>query len=153
LFRPIPRLLARGGAALVLTLALAACASGSASSAPAAAPTAAPTTAAPGTAAPTAAPTTPSAAPSTAGGGGTATAVSIKDFSFDPAAISAKVGQEITWTNAGNATHTVTFETGGVDSGSLSKGETFKHTFDAAGAFAYKCSFHSQMQGTVTVAP
>ncbi len=47
--------------------------------------------------------------------------------------LTAKVGQEITWTNTGNVAHTVTFDTGGVDSGSLRAGATFKHTFDAAG--------------------
>ena len=77
--------------------------------------------------------------------------MAIKDFSFDPASLTAKVGQEITWTNQGNAAHTVTFDTGGVDSGSLSAGATFKHTFDAAGTFTYHCKFHSSMQGTVTV--
>lgn len=148
--RPIIRLLALVGAALALTLALAACSSSAATSAP----TTAPATAAPTTAPATAAPTTASVAPSTAGGGGSAGAtVSIKDFSFDPATLTAKVGQEITWTNTGSAAHTVTFDTGGVDSGSLSAGATFKHTFDAAGTLTYHCAIHSSMKGTVTVAP
>jgi plastocyanin len=138
LIRPTTGLLAHVGATLVLTLALAACASASG-------------TAGTATSAPTAAPPAASAAPSTAGGGSTGTTVSIKDFSFDPAGLTAKVGQEITWTNTGSATHTVTFDAGGVDSGSLSAGSTFKHTFDTAGTFTYHCSFHSAMQSTVTV--
>lgn len=145
MFRPTIRLLALIGAALVLTIALAACASSTAPSAPAAtsAPTAAPASAAP---------TTASAAPSTAGGGGsTGTAVSIKDFAFDPDALTAKVGQEVTWTNTGVAVHTVTFDSGGIESGNLSAGGTFKHTFDAAGTFSYHCTIHSIMLGTITV--
>lgn len=143
--RPINRLLALVGATLALTLALAACSSSAASSAP---------TNAPATAAPTTAPTTASAAPSTGGGGGSAGAsVTIKDFKFDPATLTAKVGQEVTWTNSDSAAHTVTVDTGGVDSGSLSPGATFKHTFDAAGTFPYHCAIHSSMKGTVTVAP
>ena len=146
MFRSTTRLLALVGAALALTIALVACSSSSASSAPAAttAPTVAPASAAP---------TTASAAPSTAGGGATGTAVSIIDFAFDPAALTAKVGQEVTWTNSGAAPHTVTFDTGGIDSGNLSPGGTFKHTFDAAGTFSYHCNIHSIMKATVTVSP
>jgi plastocyanin len=148
LTRPTIRLVALVGAALALTLALAACASSAPTSTPPA------VTSAPTSAPVSAAPTTASVAPSTAGGGGsTGAAVSIKDFSFDPATLTAKVGQEVTWTNTGSAAHTVTFDTGGVDSGSLSAGATFKHTFDAAGTFTYHCSIHSSMKGTVTVAP
>ncbi len=144
--------LARVGATFVLTIVLGACASATGTiSQSAVAPTAAPTTA-PTTAASAEASVAPSAMPSTAGGGG-GTAVTIKDFSFDPATLIAKVGQEVTWTNTGSAAHTVTFDTGGVDSGSLSAGGTFKHTFDAAGTFTYHCNFHSSMKGTVTVAP
>lgn len=122
-----------GGLFLVIALLVAACSSGSATTAPTSAPAAATT------------------APSAGGGGAGGSAVAIKDFSFDPVTLTAKVGQEITWTNQGNAAHTVTFDTGGIDSGSLSSGATFKHTFDAAGTFTYHCSFHSSMQGTVTV--
>jgi plastocyanin len=126
-----------GGLILSLALIAAACSSGGATSAPSSAPT-------------TAASTSASAAPS--GGGGTAAAsVSIKDFSFAPADLTARVGQEITWTNTGNVSHTVTFDSGGADSGSLSAGATFSHTFDAPGTFTYHCSIHSSMQATITV--
>ena len=131
------------GLGLVLGAALivAGCSSSAATGAPTSAPTNAPAASTPASAAP------PSAAP----GGATASAVSIIDFGFEPATLTAKAGQEITWTNTGNAAHTVTFDSGGVDSGSLSAGATFKHTFDAAGTFTYHCNFHSSMKGTVTV--
>ncbi|MDP9483715.1 MAG: cupredoxin domain-containing protein [Chloroflexota bacterium] len=138
MIRSTTRLLALAGTALALTVALTACSS-TASSTPTAAP-----------AAPTAAPASVAASPA-GGGGATGTAVSIVDFAFDPKGLAAKTGQELTWTNTGSAAHTVTFDTGGVDSGSLSAGATFKHTFDAAGSFTYHCNFHSSMQGTVTV--
>jgi plastocyanin len=125
-----------GGLFLVVALLAAACSSGSATTAPTAAP-------------PTQAPAT--TAPSSGGGGAAGSAVTIKDFSFDPATLTAKVGQEITWTNQGNASHTVTFDSGGVDSGTLASGKTFKHTFAAAGSFTYHCNFHSSMTGTITV--
>jgi plastocyanin len=124
-----------GGVFLAIALLVAACSSGSATTAPTSAPTSQAT-----------------AAPSSGGGGGAAgSAVAVKDFSFDPATLTARVGQEITWTNEGNATHSVTFDAGGIDSGSLTSGQTFKQTFDAAGSFTYHCKFHSSMQGTITV--
>ena len=125
------------GLTLVLALFIAACSSSGATSAPSVAPASAP----------------PSAAPASAGpGGATGNAVAIEDFKFTPAALTAKAGQEITWTNNGAVPHTVTFD-GGPDSGTLAAGATFKHTFAAAGSFSYKCNFHSSMTGTVTVTP
>jgi plastocyanin len=123
------------GLTLVVALFIAACSSSGATSAPSVAPATTPASAA------------PASAPA---GGATGNAVSIEDFKFTPAALTAKVGQEITWTNKGSASHTVTFD-GGPDSGTLAAGETFKNTFAAAGTFNYKCNFHSQMTGTVTV--
>lgn len=93
-------------------------------------------------------------APSAAGGGGaTGDAVAIKDFSFDPAELTVKVGQKVTWTNQGDASHTVTFDTGGVGSDTLKSGATFDHVFDAAGSFPYHCNFHSSMKGVIVVGP
>jgi len=136
--RPLSSRLAGAGLVVAVAMLLAACSSSAAT------PTAT-------TAPPSAAPTTAPAAPSS--GGTTGTAVSIKDFSFEPADLTAKVGQEITWTNTGNAAHTVSFNTGSVDSGSMSSGATFKHTFDTPGSYSYHCNFHSNMQGTITITP
>jgi len=131
--------LSRAGALLlVVMLVVAACSSSAATTAPTTAP---------------ASQAAPSAAASPAGGGGASgNAVSIIDFGFTPQSLTAKIGQEITWTNTGNAAHTVTFDSGGIDSsGTLAAGATFKHTFDAAGTFTYHCSIHSSMTGTITV--
>lgn len=135
--RPLPARALGAGLILGLVLIVAACSSSGATIVPSAAP-------------PTQAPASASVAPS-AGGGTAGTAVSIKDFSFEPADLTAKVGQEISWTNTGNVAHTVSFNTGSVDSGSLSAGATFKHTFDAPGTFTYHCNFHSSMEATITV--
>jgi plastocyanin len=123
------------GLTLVVALFIAACSSSGSTSAPSVAPASAPASAAPASAEP---------------GGATGSAVSIEDFKFNPATLTAKAGQEITWTNTGDASHTVTFD-GGPDSGTLTAGVTFKNAFAAAGTFNYKCNFHSQMTGTVTV--
>jgi len=123
-------------ASLLACVALAAC-SGSAAS-PSAAPTAEASAA-------------PSEAPSAPGGGADASAVTIKGFAFAPVDLKVKTGTTVTWTNEDSASHTVTFE-GGLDSGSFGQGGTYERTFDAPGAFAYKCSIHPSMKGTVTVA-
>jgi plastocyanin len=80
------------------------------------------------------------------------TGVTIKDFKFGPASSSVNVGDTITWTNQDVAPHTATASDGSFDTGSLSKGKSGSHTFTKAGTFAYICSIHPSMKGTVTVA-
>ena len=61
------------------------------------------------------------------------------------------VGTTVTWVNDDGATHTVTADGGAFDSGSLANGATFQFTFDQVGDFAYHCSIHTTMQGTISV--
>jgi plastocyanin len=120
-----------------IILVIAAC-SGSSTTAPSAPPSSAPSPSA-------------SAAPSGAPSGATGDAVSIAGFSFKPGAITVAVGTTVTWTNDDSTGHTVTADDGSFDSRSLAKGATFTQTFTTAGTFAYHCSIHSSMTGTVTV--
>lgn len=94
---------------------------------------------------------TPSSAPSAAASNVGGNAVSIASFSFQPAAITVSVGTTVTWTNNDSASHTVTADDGSFKSGTLATGATFSQTFATAGTFAYHCSIHSSMKGTVTV--
>jgi plastocyanin len=98
-----------------------------------------------GTAAATVAPT------STPGAAAKSASVAIKDFEFTPATVTIAVGGTVTWTNNGPSTHTVTADDGSFDSGNLSQGKTFSHTFQTAGTFAYHCSIHPFMTATVIV--
>lgn len=80
--------------------------------------------------------------------------VAIQNFSFSPPAITVKVGATVTWTNKDSTSHTVTADSGAADafdSGTLATSQTYTHTFKKAGTFAYHCTFHSDMHGTVTV--
>jgi plastocyanin len=77
--------------------------------------------------------------------------VTIKDFKYAPASISVSVGDSITWTNQDIAPHTATASDGSFDTGSLSKGKSGTVTLSKAGTFAYICSIHPSMKGTVTV--
>lgn len=120
--------------AVAVMLAIAACSS---SSTPA---TSAPASVAPSAAGPS------DAAPAVIG-----SAVSIANFSFEPATITVPVGTTVTWTNNDAANHTVTADDGSFKSESLGSGATFSQTFATAGTFAYHCAIHSTMKGTVVV--
>jgi plastocyanin len=79
--------------------------------------------------------------------------------SYQPSPIKIKVGDTITWTNDDSiAPHTVTegnpsssMSGAGFDSGLLSQGQTFKHTFNKVGVVEYFCSLHPTMVGKVSV--
>jgi plastocyanin len=80
------------------------------------------------------------------------TGVTIKDFKFGPASSSVQVGDTITWTNQDIAPHTATASDGSFNTGTINKGKSGSHTFTKAGTFAYICSIHPSMHGTVVVA-
>ena len=50
-------------------------------------------------------------------------------------------------------THNITADDGGFTSGNLVPGGTFERTYTVAGSYAYHCSIHPTMKGTVTVTP
>jgi plastocyanin len=77
--------------------------------------------------------------------------VTIRDFAFSPQLLEVRVGTTVTWTNEDSAQHTVTFRTGMADSGLLSEGQTYQCTFMTLGIFAYYCTVHPHMTGTVRV--
>ena len=90
-------------------------------------------------------PATPLAAP-----GGEA--VHISDFAFAPQVITVRVGTRVTWTNLQPAIeHTVTADHGSFGSDPLTTGSAFSHVFTIAGTYAYHCSIHPDMTGTVNV--
>ena len=107
------------------------------------------TTVAPGaTATKSAATATPGSTPSTAP---KSASVTIKDFEFTPATVTITVGGTVKWTNDGPSAHTVSADDGSFDSGDLSQGKTFSHTFQSAGTFAYHCGIHPFMKASVVV--
>lgn len=136
--------------AFILVALLAACA---ADPAPATTtPTAPPSTAAPAAPATTVAPVTTVAAPDTTGApaDGPAARISISDFSFGPA-VTVSVGDTVEVTNNDAVPHTWTSTDGVFNSGSLESGARFSFTFEESGEYAFVCSIHPTMTGTVTV--
>ncbi|HEY3239722.1 MAG TPA: plastocyanin/azurin family copper-binding protein, partial [Acidimicrobiia bacterium] len=80
--------------------------------------------------------------------------VDVDDYAFSPAQVRIEPGDQVRWTNVGGQTHTVTSDHPAAedfDSGRLSKGEEYTHTFDTAGTFPYHCEVHSSMTGVVQV--
>ena len=78
--------------------------------------------------------------------------VSIENFSFSPASISVSAGDTVVWTNNDSVAHTVTSTDGAFDTGDIAPGASASVTFDNAGTFAYICSIHPSMTGSVDVA-
>jgi|GEM_PF-6331811 len=79
--------------------------------------------------------------------------VSAIDLDFAPRTVTVHPGDTVVWTNAGAIPHTVTSAAAGFDSGLLVPGQTFAFTFTSAGTFAYVCTLHPGMAGTVVVVP
>jgi plastocyanin len=77
--------------------------------------------------------------------------VAIVNFHFTPTPITVQVGQTVTWTNEGFVSHTVTAVSGEFDSGTIRGGGHYSMTFSKPGTFAYKCTIHPQMRGSVIV--
>ena len=83
-----------------------------------------------------------------------AAAVTMQNISFSPSSSQVKVGETVTWTNDDSVGHDVTADDGSFKSGpagGMKQGDTFEHKFDKAGTFAYKCTVHPNMTGTVQV--
>ncbi len=87
-----------------------------------------------------------------AGAAGAGAQVEIKGFAFNPASVTIKVGETVTWTNSDSVTHTIVADNGDfAKSGDLAQGATYTATFDKAGTFAYHCGVHPNMKATITV--
>ena len=83
---------------------------------------------------------------------GNTTAIAISNSAFATTSVTIKVGDTVTWTNQDSIAHTVTSTDGGpLNSGNLAKSATYSYTFTKAGTYAYQCSYHPYMTGTVTV--
>ena len=101
------------------------------------------------------------AAPSTSTGASTGTSsssaagsvvkVEMKNIMFNPATVTAKVGQTVEWTNNDGVPHTVTAKTDGIDSSPINPGATFKFKVTKAGTINYACTIHPGQKGTLKV--
>ena len=98
-----------------------------------------------------AAATTSMAMPTTAAAATGGTTIDVKNFSFNPMSLTVKVGTKVTWKFDDAAAHTVKASDGSFSSPALSGGKTYSYTFTKAGTFAYICSIHQYMTGSIIV--
>jgi plastocyanin len=82
------------------------------------------------------------------GGGGSSNSIAVGDNFFNPGSTTVAVGTTVTWTFGTGTTHNVTFSDQG--SGDKNSG-SYSRTFNTAGTYAYSCTIHPGMNGTVVV--
>jgi plastocyanin len=76
--------------------------------------------------------------------------ITIDNFTFQPAALTVKVGTTVTWTNHDDIPHTVV-SPGKFRSKAMDTDDKFSFTFTTAGDYTYFCSLHPHMTGTIKV--
>ncbi len=90
-------------------------------------------------------------APAPSGEAVRAAKVKIVDFAYSPDPVRVQVGGKVIWQNEDPESHTATAEDGSFDTGTIDEGKLKSETFKKAGTYAYVCSIHPQMHGTVEV--
>lgn len=74
--------------------------------------------------------------------------VGVRDYQFEPASLTVEAGATVTWVWEGRAPHDVVGQ--GFESPDQSSG-TFRHTFEQPGTYAYECTIHPGMEGSIVV--
>lgn len=77
--------------------------------------------------------------------------VEIEDFAYNRDPVKIEEGGKVIWTNRDSAPHTATAEDGSFDTGTIEEGKLKSETFKEPGTYAYVCSIHPDMHGTVEV--
>jgi len=92
--------------------------------------------------------TSPAFAADTAGN---TAAVKIDNFTFNPPVLTIRAGTTVTFTNNDDFPHTVVAKDRTFRSKTLDTDDAFTFTFTTPGSFAYFCSLHPHMTGTIVV--
>ena len=79
-----------------------------------------------------------------------ANTIRIKNFAFNPANITVKVGSTVRWVNQDSVPHRIMF-TDGTYSQVLAAMDSWSRKIDLAGTYDYVCTIHPDMHGTVSV--
>ena len=76
----------------------------------------------------------------------------IQGSAFNPSTLTIKAGTKVIWLSNDTLPHTIVSDTGNeLNSPELVKGLSYSHTFSKAGTYAYHCSIHRSMKGTIVV--
>jgi plastocyanin len=79
--------------------------------------------------------------------------VHIKDFKFNPRALTVHVGDRVTFINDDDEAHTVTADDRSFDSEGLDTAGTWQHVFTKPATYRYFCELHPYMKATIVVLP
>jgi plastocyanin len=73
-------------------------------------------------------------------------------FGFSPETLTIRPGTTVTWKNMSSVPHTITSDDGQTfDSGNIAPGGTFSFKFTVAGSYPYHCNIHPYMRATVNL--
>ena len=144
------------GVALLLVLALgvfaAACGGSSNATATTVGSVSSPTTVGAGTSPTTVGSgTSPTTVASGSAGSASTVQVIMNNKAYNPATVTIKVGDTVTWVNQDSPQHDVIADNGEFKSSLFDKGGTFGFSFTKAGTNPYHSSLHPGMNGTVVV--
>ena len=78
-------------------------------------------------------------------------AVGIDNFTFNPQTLTVKAGATVTWTNKDDIPHAVAAVNKEFKSKALDTDDAYSFTFTTPGTYAYFCSLHPHMTGTIVV--
>jgi plastocyanin len=74
----------------------------------------------------------------------------IEGTRYEPASLTVRRGDTVTWINKDPIPHTVT-AAGAFDSKEIAAGKSWKHVAGKTGAYDYICTLHPNMKGTLKV--
>ena len=79
--------------------------------------------------------------------------IEISNLAFNPSELNIKVGDTVIWTNKEDARHVLfSLKSGEISSKTLSKGDTYSHTFNKVGEFNYSCAvYYNKLNGKIIV--
>lgn len=80
-------------------------------------------------------------------------AITIRNYSFDPAVMKVAAGATVTWSNSDGDVHTIKSQEGpeAFQSPALDSGGHYSFTFRHPGTYKYICSVHPFMHGVIVV--
>ncbi len=78
-------------------------------------------------------------------------AVAIENFTFHPQALTVKAGTTVTWTNKDDIPHAIAAVGKQFKSKVMDTDNSYSFTFTTPGTYAYFCSLHPHMTGTIVV--
>jgi plastocyanin len=77
--------------------------------------------------------------------------VIMEGVAFSPATLAVRAGDTVTWVNKDAFPHTATAQDRSFDSGEIPAARSWKMVARKAGSFAYVCTLHPGMKGTLVV--